>query len=124
MWSEAVRLLERADRLHRQFFLAHEPASWEPPVDVVQSGDELHLQLALPGVTADALSIAVDDLGISIHAVRGFPHREPDAQIHRLEIPYGRFVRRIEMPAGGLKLAGKRLQDGILTLTFRRKEAE
>lgn len=122
MWSEALQLLDRADRLHRQFFLAHEPASWEPPVDVVESGDELRLQLALPGVSPDALSIALDPAGLTIHAVRGFPCRESDARIHRLEIPYGRFQRRIELPLEGLKLGSKTLQDGILTLTFHRKE--
>ena len=122
MWSEAVRLLDEADRLHRRFFSAHEAASWEPPVDIVEVEGELCLQLALPGVAPDALSIAQDELGISIHAIRGFPCREPGAHIHRLEIPYGRFARRIELPANELKLTGKKLQDGILTLTFRRKE--
>jgi HSP20 family protein len=124
MWSEALRLMDRADRLHRQFFLTHEPASWEPPVDVVESGGELRLQLALPGVSADALSIATDPAGLTVHAIRGFPCREPGAYIHRLEIPYGRFQRRIELPLEGLKLGSKTLQDGILTLTFRRKEGE
>jgi HSP20 family protein len=122
MWSEALQLLDRADRLHRQFFLAHEPASWEPPVDVVESGGELCLQLALPGVSPDALSIALDPAGLTIQAVRGFPCREPGARIHRLEIPYGRFQRRIELPLDGLQLGAKTLQDGILTLTFHRKE--
>jgi len=122
MWSEALQLLDRADRLHRQFFLAHEPASWEPPVDVVESGGELRLQLALPGVSPDALSIALDPAGLTIHAVRGFPCREPGTRIHRLEIPYGRFQRRIELPLEGLQLGSKTLQDGILTLTFRMKE--
>jgi HSP20 family protein len=122
MWSEALRLLDRADRLHRQFFLAHEPASWEPPVDVVEGGGELRLQFALPGVSPDALSIAIDPAGLTLHAIRGFPCREPGAHIHRLEIPYGRFQRRIELPLEGLKLGSKTLQDGILTLTFRTKE--
>ena len=122
MWSEALQLLDRADRLHRQFFLAHEPASWEPPVDLVESGGELRLQLALPGVSPDALSIALDPAGLTIHAVRGFPCREPGTRIHRLEIPYGRFQRRIELPLEGLQLGSKTLQDGILTLTFHRKE--
>jgi HSP20 family molecular chaperone IbpA len=122
MWTEALQLLDRADRLHRQFFLAHEPASWEPPVDVVESGGELRLQLALPGVSPDALALALDPAGLTIQAVRGFPCREPGTRIHRLEIPYGRFQRRIELPLEGLQLGAKSLQDGILTLTFHRKE--
>ena len=109
MWSEALRLLEQADRLHRQFFLAREPASWEPPLDIAEGGDGLRLQLALPGVQPDAVS-----------AIRGFPHRE--SQIHCGEIPFGKFERRIPLQMNEVKLVAKTLQDGILTLTFRRKE--
>lgn len=122
MWSEALRLLEQADRLHRQFFLTRESASWEPPLDVVESGDELRLQLALPGVSPDAVTVVADADGVVVSAIRGFACREREARIHRVEIPYGRFERRVELPFDQLKLTGKTLQDGILTLTFRRKE--
>ena len=124
MWSEALRLLERADRLHRQFFLAHEPSSWEPPVDIVERGDELHLQLALPGVSPTRISIAVDGRHQRSTPCAASPAASTARSIHRLEIPYGRFVRRIELPLGDrpLELAGKTLHDGMLTLTFRRKE--
>ena len=122
MWSEALRLFERADRLHRQFFLAREPASWEPPLDVVESGDELRLQLALPGVSADAVTVAADVAGIVVSAIRGFPSREREMRIHRIEIPYGRFERRIEFPVHLYEFKSRTQLDGILTLTFRRKE--
>src|SRR5262245_11857995 len=91
MWSEALRLLEQADRLHRQFFLAREPASWEPPLDVTEKGDELRLQVALPGVQADAITVLAGPDGLTISALRGFPCREASTRIHRIEIPYGRF---------------------------------
>ena len=43
MWAEAFDLLERADRLHRQFFRFERSAAqaprWEPPVDVVETRD-------------------------------------------------------------------------------------
>jgi hypothetical protein len=34
MWDEALSLLDRAERLHRQFF-THATHAWEPPVDVL-----------------------------------------------------------------------------------------
>lgn len=122
MWSEALRLFERADRLHRQFFLTREPASWEPPLDVAESGDELRLQLALPGVSPDAVTVAAGAGGLVISAIRSFPYREREARIHRVEIPYGRFERRIEFPADSYELKSRTQLDGILTLIFRRKE--
>jgi HSP20 family molecular chaperone IbpA len=122
MWSEALQLLDRADRLHRQFFLTREPASWEPPVDIVEGGGELRLQLALPGVSPDAVSVVADRDGVSVSALRGFPGRSREALIHRLEIPYGRFERRIEFPVEQYELKASTQREGILTLIFRRKE--
>jgi HSP20 family protein len=121
MWSEALRLLDRADRLHRQFFI-HDARAWEPPVDIVESGGELCLQVALPGVSPESIAIALDADGITLSALRAFPSREEGARIHRVEIPYGRFGRRIGLPFDELQFTGKVLKDGILTLTFRRKE--
>jgi HSP20 family protein len=126
MWGEALSMLDRAQRLQRQFFI-HANVAWEPPVDIVETGDTLQVHVALPGVTADAITVALDSAGISISALRAFPCRGEDSQIHRLEIPYGRFERFIGLPPADpyapIELTGKSLQDGILTLTFRRKES-
>jgi HSP20 family molecular chaperone IbpA len=124
MWGEALSMLDRAQRLQRQFF-THAEAAWEPPVDIVESGDTLQMHVALPGVSADAVTIGLDPAGITISAVRAFPCRG-EGLIHRLEIPYGRFERHIGLQLGDpyapLELVARQLQDGILTLTFRRKE--
>ena len=118
-------MLDRAERLHRQFF-THAAAAWEPPVDIVESGDTLQVHIALPGVAPDAISVALDPAGIAISALRPFPCRGESSQIHRIEIPYGRFERHIGLPLGDpyapLELAGKAIEGGVLTLTFRRKE--
>ena len=116
-------MLDRAQRLQRQFF-THAAAAWEPPVDIVETGETLSMHVALPGVSAEAITVGLDPSGITISAVRPFPCQGESAQIHRLEIPYGRFERHIALgdPYAPLELAGKSLQDGVLTLTFRRKE--
>jgi HSP20 family protein len=125
MWGEALSMLDRAQRLQRQFF-THAAVAWEPPIDIIESGNKLQMHIALPGVSADAITVALDPGGITISALRAFPCREEGGQIHRLEIPYGRFERYIGLQLGDpympLELAGKSLADGILTLTFRKKE--
>jgi HSP20 family protein len=126
MWGEALSMLDRAQRLQRQFF-THAQVAWEPPVDIVETHDGLQVHVALPGVSAEGITVGLDPAGISVSAVRPFPCREEGSQIHRLEIPYGRFERHIGIPLGDpytpLELTDKSLLDGILTLTFRRKEA-
>ena len=112
MWNEALSVLDRAERLQRQFF-THVAPAWEPPADIVEAGDELRVHIALPG-------------GVTVSALRAFPLKAdcgPGAHIHRIEIPYGRFERRIEValddPYTPLELSGKSLENGVLTLTFR-----
>lgn len=117
-------MLERAERLHRHFF-THAEAAWEPPVDIVETPDGLQVQIALPGVAADSITIALDAAGLTLSALRPFPCRDSASQVHRIEIPYGRFERQIGLPLADpyepLELAGKSLEDGVLTLTFRKK---
>ena len=129
MWGEALSLLEQADRLHRQFFRvagAESAHSWEPPVDVVESGELLQVHVALPGVSPASITIALEPGGVVISALRAFPCRESGSHIHRIEIPYGRFERRLALPLEDpympIELVAKELTDGLLILTFRRKE--
>src|SRR5688572_13420877 len=125
MWGEALSMLDRAQRLQRQFF-THAAIAWEPPVDIVESGEAIVVHIALPGVGADAITVGLDATGITISALRALPcPADEPSQIHRLEIPYGRFERHIGLALGDpyipLELTAKQLKDGILTLTFRRK---
>ena len=94
MWSEALSMLDRAERLQRQFF-HHAAASWEPPVDVIETADEVHVHVALPGVAAASIRVALDPAGLSVSASRAFPCAGEAQNVHRIEIPYGRFERQI-----------------------------
>ena len=125
MWAEALEMMERADRLHRQFFQVGcteaKGPSWEPPVDIFESETELAILVALPGVSPEQVDVVAE--GGSILAVRGerpLPGAFRDASIRRLEIPYGRFERRIELPAGRYEIHRRHLIDGCLLLTMRK----
>jgi HSP20 family molecular chaperone IbpA len=125
MWSEALSMLDRAERLQRQFF-HHAAASWEPPADITETAEHLQVQVALPGVAADSITVALDPAGLTVSAARPFPCSGETLNIHRIEIPYGRFERQISLPLGDpyapLELVEKRLSDGVLTLLFKKKE--
>jgi len=64
MWSEAVEMLARAERLHRQLF---EPVRrgaaipvWEPPADLIETEDEVVAILALPGVDPNDIVAVIE----------------------------------------------------------------
>jgi HSP20 family protein len=131
MWSEALSMLDRAERLQRHFFqhgAASQAVSWIPPVDIIESADFVEVHVALPGVAADSVTIGLDPAGLTVCAARAFPCRGDAMSIHRIEIPYGRFERQIGLPLGDpyapLELADRKLADGVLTLVFKKKEAK
>ncbi len=119
MWGDALSLLEQAERLHRQFVRASlsEARCWEPPVDVVENDGKVIVQVALPGVPAGAVVVGFDPGGITVSGVSAFPGSRA-ARIHRIEIPYGRFQRRIALPMHALEPVAQELVDGCLVLTF------
>ncbi len=63
MWSEAVEMLARAERMHRQFFQPSEAGrpAWEPPVDVLETEHAVLVLIALPGVAPDQVEAAIED---------------------------------------------------------------
>ncbi len=120
MWAEACELLDQAERRHRRFFdLLSGPSAqtrWEPPVDVLVAGTELEVVLALPGAHADDVSVTLTPTGVQIDARVPPPTFAPNVTVLRLEIPYGRMQRRIDLPPGRYVLVERRLDRGYLFL--------
>jgi HSP20 family protein len=105
MLSEAIDSLARADRLHRQFFslqpsAGSQESSWEPPVDVLETDEEILILVALPGVNPEDVEAVIDGGTLIVSGRRVLPAELRDARIHRLELPQGRFERRIALPIG------------------------
>lgn len=124
MWGEALSLMDQADRLQRQFFRmggGSAACAWEPPADVTETADGFCIQVALPGVAPNAVTIELERDGLHISALRAFPDCSAGAHIHTVEIPYGRFERRIGLPMHALELSERHLKDGVLTLTLRKR---
>jgi HSP20 family molecular chaperone IbpA len=120
MWDDAVDSLQHAERIQRRFFsLIGDPAqqpAWEPPVDVFETGDGIRILIALPGVRAEQVTLLVDAAGIVVQTERAASLARECVRIHRMEIPYGRFERRIDLPAGRYTLREQRMTDGCLEL--------
>jgi HSP20 family molecular chaperone IbpA len=126
MWGEALDMLERADRLHRQFFqlgtARQASPTWEPPVDIFETDNRFVIVLALPGVVAEQLRIDIEPGVLVVRGQRRLPSLGHSCRIHRLELPYGHFERRIELPPHQLALGEHHLADGCLTLSLAKLE--
>jgi HSP20 family protein len=124
MWSEACEMLARAERMHREMFrpagtLARQPA-WEPPVDILETEFEVLALVALPGVNADKVEAVIEDGDLVIAGTRTYPPALRTAAIHRLELPQGRFYRRLRLPAGRYSGVRRAVADGCLVITLQK----
>jgi HSP20 family protein len=123
MWSEACDQLARAERLHRQFFQPRHSGAWEPPVDIIETEREVLIFVALPGVSLDKAEAVIDGADLIIAGTRVLPPELRTATIHRLELPQGRFERRVRLPTGRYRDVRRSAADGCLVITLRKAEA-
>ncbi len=121
MWSEAVAMLARAERMHDQFFQPRTTAlspAWEPPVDVMETDTRVLILIALPGVAPDQVEAVLEAGCLVVSGKRVLPRELQTAVIHRLELPQGRFERRIPVPSGRYDAVKSTAQDGCLLISL------
>lgn len=126
MWSEACEILARAEQLHRQFFQpvrsrSHVPA-WEPPVDVLEMDREVLVVVALPGVKPVNVEVVIEGGDLLVTGTRTLPPQLASAIIHRLELPQGRFERRVRLPAGRYQGVERSFVDGCFVVVLKKGE--
>jgi HSP20 family protein len=121
MWAEAVAMLTRAERLHDRFFQPRATATrpaWEPPVDVMETETAILILIALPGVAPHQVEAVLEDGTLVVSGRRTLPRELQTATIHRLELPQGRFERRIPVPPGRYDGVNSTAQDGCLLISL------
>lgn len=117
MWSETTIVL--AERRQREVFQLTE-IGWEPPIDVLETQTGLLVIVALPGVRPAEMETIVADGELTVRGVRRWPTAQQPARVHRIELPHGRFERRVPLPNGAYRLASQENRDGCLVLTMQR----
>jgi len=75
---------------------------------VLETADAVLIFVALPGVDAEKVNLAIRGGVLMISGERVLPDELRTAIIHRLELPQGRFERRVPLPGGSLWHAAER----------------
>jgi HSP20 family molecular chaperone IbpA len=124
MWAQACDMLEDAERMHRRFFrLAPSTAAqatWEPPVDMFEGEREIVIVVAMPGVAAERVHVVHERGALVIRGERPLPFTGLRLAVRQLEIPYGAFERRVQLPQGWFEVGTPELTHGCLVLRLRR----
>lgn len=108
-------MLDRAERRHRPLRDA-----WEPPANVYARGGELRVVVALPGAASGDIAVQLTPSGLQIDAVVPPPATPDGAQLLRLEIPWGRMRRSVELPHGRYRLRDSVIDRGCLHVQLER----
>jgi HSP20 family protein len=72
--------------------------TWEPPVDIYETHDALVLQVELPGVSKDAVSVELYEHTLRLSGERTREPAVTGGQYQREEGRYGAFQRAFRMP--------------------------
>src|SRR6185312_16782692 len=124
MWSQALDLMDEAERMHRQFFRlttsSRARMTWQPPLDVFEDEREVVIVVAMPGVPADAVEVVQEPAALIVRGTRPLPLAGSRHRVRQLEIPYGAFERRIALPPGRLEIGVPELIQGCLIVSVRK----
>ena len=95
--------------------------NWQPIFDLYTITDNIVVRIEIPGVKLKDITIYLRWRYMVITGIKRSPeiYSTESCTFHNLEIPYGRFYRRIEFPTLiDMKNYRYTLEDGILTLKF------
>lgn len=92
-------------------------ADWTPAVDVQETDTEYLLKADLPDVKKEEVKVDVKDRILTVEGERKQEKEQQGKKFHRIERSYGKFVRRLALPAevDDQKVAAE-FKDGVLTV--------
>jgi len=99
---EVDSLQSEVNRLFDTFF-GGRPANgglrrWVPPMDLVETDEDLVLRADLPGLDSDDVNIEVKDSVLTVSGEREVEHDERTDGFYRVERAFGGFSRSMSLP--------------------------
>lgn len=100
-------------------------SAWRPTSTVVDAGNALRIECELPGIGRSDIDVSVDGRNLVVQGERRRPEGSTDWTYHQIERPYGKFIRKFELPDGlDFEAVEANLENGVLTITLpKRPEA-
>lgn len=94
------------------------------PVDLYETGDEVIVEAALPGIKPDDIDVSVTGQALTIRGEHKEAHDEKAQNFYRHERRHGTFVRQIGLPTEvDASKANAEYENGVLHLTLPKAES-
>lgn len=121
-WPGADDMRAHAHHVHHEFRASQAAGfdSWELLVDIYETDTDVVVYAALPGVDPSTVSTRLDAGAVTISGRHAIPQDLRGASIHRLELPQGRFERRVVLPPGRYEEVSRSSSHGCVILTVRK----
>ena len=117
-----LRLFE--DAVTRMMSEPRTSRPWSPPVDIMETENELTVKADLPDVRLTDIDVRVENQTLSIKGERRFEENSTGKGYHRIERSYGRFTRSFAVPNSvDTEKVSADYKDGVLTVSLPKKEA-
>ena len=124
--SRIIRMETEINRIAKEVFLQKKELlgldeSWVPCVDISERGNDLIVEVELPGVDQRDINILLYSSRIEIKGIKRENFMGPRLKFLRLEREYGAFRRFIFLPSAVIpEKAMATLENGILTINLKK----
>ncbi len=97
--------------------------SWIPAVDIYETKDAIVLNVELPGVTKEDISLEAKESTLTLRGEKKLEKDVKEESYHRMERTYGSFMRAFTLPGTMQQDKVKaKFKDGILEVTIPKAE--
>jgi HSP20 family protein len=91
--------------------------SWTPPVDIYEIEGSLVLKAELPDLRREDIDVSVENSTLTIRGERKLDSEIKQENFHRIERPYGSFLRQFSLPPTvDPSKIGAEYKNGVLTV--------
>jgi HSP20 family protein len=104
-----------------EVFKPENKGSWYPAVDILNEKNNVVLNIELPGLKKEDISVKIEDRVLTIEGERKFENEEKKDEFFRKERLYGRFKRSFTLSDDVLiDDVNADFTDGVLKLTLKK----
>ncbi len=111
------------DDLFARGFLGESYNDWLPPVDVREYDDSYRVDVELPAMSPEDVSVTFKDGVLTVAGERKYERTRDSEKVHRTERRFGKFTRNFRLPEDADEDAIEASADrGVLSVTVGKRE--
>ena len=117
--GQIARRFVDLERLARQVPIVVErvpPFSFQPALDIIDTGNQVLVEVAVPGIQLDDVTVTCTGLALAVSGTRGGERAANGRRYHHAEIPRGPFHRVVPLPCSVAEEARVDVERGLIRI--------